>query len=59
MDDPPLPVHVILLSNGVCQIENIAGLDRLPPRGVFVVAAPILLREAEGSPARVFAIVEG
>jgi arylformamidase len=57
MDDPPLPVHVILLSNGVAQIENIAGLGALPPTGAIVVAAPILLAAAEGAPARVFAMV--
>jgi kynurenine formamidase len=58
LDDPPLPVHVLLLGNGVCQIENIANLDQLPKKRIIVVAAPILLRGAEGAPARVFAIIE-
>lgn len=57
MEDPPLPVHVVLLSNGVAQIENVAGLEALPPTGAVLVAAPILLAEAEGAPARVFAMV--
>jgi arylformamidase len=58
IENPPLPVHVLLLGNGICQIENIANLDKLPVRGVTVVAAPILLKDAEGAPARVFAIVQ-
>jgi arylformamidase len=58
MDDPPLPVHVLLLGAGICQIENVANFDRLPAAGVTVVAAPILLHGAEGAPARVFAIVQ-
>jgi len=57
MEDPPLPVHVVLLSNGIAQIENIAGLEELPATGATIVAAPILLAEAEGAPARVFAMV--
>jgi kynurenine formamidase len=58
MEDPPLPVHVLLLSHGICQIENITNLDLLPAGGVTVVAAPILLHGAEGAPARVFAIID-
>lgn len=58
MDDPPLPVHVVLLGHGICQIENIANFDKLPAHGVTVVAAPILLVGAEAAPARVFAMIE-
>jgi len=58
MADPPLPVHVLLLGHGICQIENIANLDKLPATEVTLVAAPILLHGAEGAPSRVFAIVE-
>lgn len=57
MADPPLPVHVLLLGNGICQIENIGSLAKLPSTGVTVVAAPLLLHGAEAAPARVFAII--
>jgi arylformamidase len=56
LPNPPQPVHVTLLFNGICQIENIANLDLLPSSNIMIVAAPILLVGAEGAPARVFAI---
>jgi len=58
MEDPPLPVHVVLLTNGICQIENIARLKDVPVTGAIVCAAPLLLDGAEAAPARVVAIVE-
>lgn len=56
MQDPPMPVHVILLYNGICQIENLINLDKIPVRRVFLVAAPLYLTGAEGANARVVAL---
>ncbi len=51
------PVHRILLSAGLWAVEGLVGLERLPPRGAWIVVAPIRLVAGSGSPARVFAIL--
>lgn len=51
------PVHHISQPNGLWHLEGLVNLDRLPARGAWLVAAPLLLAEGSGSPARVFAIV--
>ncbi len=38
-------------------IENVAHLEKLPPRGFHVWVAPIKVRKGTGGPARVFAIL--
>ena len=38
-------------------LENVANLDRLPPRGFFVVVAPIKIEHGSGGPTRIFAVV--
>ncbi len=50
-------VHRVTQSLGVYHIENLAGLDDLPPTGFTVVVAPIKIRGGSGGPARVFAIL--
>jgi kynurenine formamidase len=52
------PVHRILLENNVLIIENLANLDRLPA-GCFgrICALPLHVRNADGAPARVIAIL--
>lgn len=51
------PAHVQLLSNNVIIMENVANLDMLPPRGAFLVAFPIRIKEGSGSPVRPIAFV--
>lgn len=51
------PVHGVILPAGIWQLEGLVGLDRLPPRGAWLVAAPLLLVEGSGTPARVFALL--
>ncbi len=51
-----LPVHNVVLRAGVCQIEYLRGLDQLRKHKVFLIAAPVKIRGAEGAPARATAI---
>ena len=53
------PVHHITLPAGLWHLEGLVGLDRLPPRGAWLVAAVIPVVGGSGAPARVFAILPG
>ncbi|MFQ6037052.1 MAG: cyclase family protein [Candidatus Aminicenantales bacterium] len=48
-------VHQILFAADKLALENIAQLDRLPPRGATLYVIPMLIRGGTGAPARVFA----
>lgn len=52
-----LPAHRALAEAGLPVIENLAGLERLPPRGFEVYALPLPLRGGTGAPARVVAVL--
>jgi kynurenine formamidase len=52
-----LAVHNITLPAGLWQLEGLVGLERVPARGAWLVAAPLLLVDGSGAPARVFAIL--
>jgi kynurenine formamidase len=52
------PIHRIILGNGLYNIEYLTGLDRAAGKQVWLSAAPILFKGVEGSPARVYAIIE-
>lgn len=47
----------MLVENGGVAVLNLAGLERLPPRGATVVIAPIPRGDRSTAPARVLAIV--
>lgn len=51
--------HVILMSAGIPAFENLAGLDRLPATGAFVVALPAKIEGGSGGPLRIVAWVPG
>lgn len=51
------PVHHLVLPAGVWQLEGLVGLERVPPRGAWLVAAPLRLVDGSGTPVRVFAIL--
>ncbi len=55
--DPPFPAHFYLHGAGRYGLQCLCNLDRLPPRGAVVVAAPLKIRNGSGSPLRVFALV--
>jgi kynurenine formamidase len=39
-------------------LASLCNLDRLPPTGALVIAAPLRIVQGSGSPARVIALVE-
>jgi kynurenine formamidase len=51
------PAHRITQPAGVWHLEGLIGLERVPPRGAWLVAGAIPLVEGSGAPARAFAIV--
>ncbi|NCS70578.1 MAG: cyclase family protein [Candidatus Aenigmarchaeota archaeon] len=48
-------IHEILLKNDVLVIENLTNLDKLVGKKFDVIALPLKLKDADGSPARVIA----
>lgn len=49
------PVHHLLLEAGVLVAENVASMVALVGRRVEVMAAPIVIRDGDGGPARILA----
>jgi kynurenine formamidase len=56
--DPPFPCHAGLMGSGKYGLTQLQNLDRLPPTGTLLVAAPLPIVAGSGSPARVLALVE-
>jgi isatin hydrolase len=55
--DPPFPNHGIMHGAGKFGLASLCNLDRLPPTGSIVIAAPLKIVNGSGSPLRVLAIV--
>jgi kynurenine formamidase len=55
--DPPFPNHTIMHGAGKFGLASLRNLDRLPPTGAVVIAAPLKIVNGSGSPLRVLAIV--
>ncbi len=51
-------VHQIICGADKLAIENIAKLDKLPPKGATLYAIPMLLKDGTGAPARIFAVLK-
>jgi kynurenine formamidase len=49
--------HRILLDANIPVFENVAGLEKLPPRGFAVVALPMKIGRGSGGPLRIVALV--
>lgn len=49
--------HRALYDRNIPAFENLAALDRLPPRGAWIVALPMKIRHGSGAPLRAMAIV--
>lgn len=47
--------HVTLFEKNVPAFENVAHLDRLPPKGFVVAALPMKIRDGTGGPLRIVA----
>ena len=54
--DPPFPNHAIMHGAGKFGLASLCNLDRLPPTGAIVIAAPLKIVAGSGSPARVIAL---
>ncbi|HVL66716.1 MAG TPA: cyclase family protein [Vicinamibacterales bacterium] len=50
-------VHRIAAGRNVPGFENLTNLDRLPPRGAFVIALPMKIEGGSGGPLRAVALV--
>jgi kynurenine formamidase len=50
-------VHRLAGARNVPGLENLTGLDRLPPRGAVVVALPMKIEGGSGGPVRVVALL--
>jgi kynurenine formamidase len=55
--EPPFPNHSIMHGAGKFGLASLCNLDRLPPTGAVVIAAPLKIVNGSGSPLRVLAIV--
>jgi kynurenine formamidase len=55
--DPPFPAHTIMHGAGRFGLASLCNLDKLPPTGAVVIAAPLKLENGSGSPLRVIALV--
>jgi kynurenine formamidase len=51
------PTHQVLFESNIPAFENVANLDRLPPRGSFVIALPMKIKGGSGGPLRIVALV--
>jgi isatin hydrolase len=57
--DPPFPCHTLMHGAGRFGLASLRNLDRLPPTGAVVVAAPLKIVHGSGSPLRVLALAPG
>ena len=55
--DPPYPAHNLLHKNNRYGLASLANLDKLPPKGAILIAAPLKFVNGTGSPIRALALV--
>ncbi|MDT0681626.1 cyclase family protein [Roseicyclus sp. F158] len=55
--DPPYPAHNFLHRDNCFGLASLANLDKLPPKGAILIAAPLKIENGTGSPIRALAIV--
>ncbi len=54
--DPPFPNHATMHGAGKFGLTSLCNLDKLPPTGAILIAAPLKIVDGSGSPVRVLAI---
>lgn len=54
---PPFPAHNLMHKNNRYGLASLCNLDRLPPKGAVIIAAPLKIKHGTGSPLRVLALV--
>jgi isatin hydrolase len=55
--DIPFPAHHLMHKNNRYGLASLCHLDRLPPTGAILIAAPLKIVDGTGSPLRVLALV--
>jgi kynurenine formamidase len=50
--------HQALFREEIPVFENVAALERLPPKGFRVIALPMRIRGGSGAPLRIVAVLE-
>lgn len=53
------PLHQVLLGTGKYIIENLANLDRVPPKGAFAIVLPPKIMVGSEAPIRAVALIKG
>jgi kynurenine formamidase len=56
--NPPYPAHFYMHGKGRYGLQCLTNLDRLPPVGTVIFAAPLKIRQGSGSPLRVLALID-
>ncbi len=54
----PNPIHWIFLSNGVILSEYLTNLDQIPGNEFDIISLPLLVKDRDGSPTRIVAVVD-
>lgn len=54
--DPAFPAHQLMHGNNKFGLASLTNLDKLPPKGAVIVAAPLKIVNGSGSPLRVIAL---
>ena len=49
--------HQILFEQNIPAFENVANLDKLPPKDAYVIALPMKIKDGSGAPLRIVAII--
>ncbi|MCV9940655.1 cyclase family protein [Boseaceae bacterium BT-24-1] len=55
--NPPFPAHNLMHKANRYGLASLCNLDRLPPKGVILIAAPLKIVRGTGSPVRALALV--
>ncbi|MFY0309992.1 cyclase family protein [Leisingera sp. D0M16] len=55
--EPPYPAHNLLHRDNCFGLASLANLDKLPPKGALLIAAPLKIQRGTGSPIRALALV--
>ena len=55
--DPAFPSHYFMHEVNRYGLAQLTNIDKLPPRGSIIVAAPLKITNGSGSPIRAFALV--
>lgn len=55
--EPPFPAHNLMHAANRYGLASLCNLDRLPPKGAILIAAPLKIVHGTGSPCRVLALV--